>query len=102
MSLGWWILISARPAQWKHGLKVDNAEAQPKVAKETACFHIIHHIPLIFLSSEPCHLNASQSTLSQACIFSPRVSDVNHIPKVAKQPSAIRAILPLLFSCSLW
>ena len=36
------------PAQWKDCVKVDLVEAQPKVAKETGCFHITQDIPLIF------------------------------------------------------
>lgn len=54
-----------RRAQWKYCLKVELTEAQPKVARETGCFHIVHDIPLIFFSSEPCRLNVSQSSLSQ-------------------------------------
>lgn len=37
------------PAQWKDCLKVDPVEAQPKVVKETGCFHITQDIPLIFV-----------------------------------------------------
>lgn len=35
-------------ANWKDCLKVDLVEAQPKVVKETSCFHITQDIPLIF------------------------------------------------------
>lgn len=42
----------------------------------TGCFRIVHDIPLIFFSSEPCRLNVSQSGLSQVpnCAFLSRVS----------------------------
>lgn len=65
LRLQWGILVFVRPAQWKYCLKVDLTEAQPQVARATGCFHIIHNIPLIFFSSEPCRLNGSQASLSQ-------------------------------------
>lgn len=42
------ILVFVISAQWKDCLKVDLAEAPPKVVKETGCFHITQDIPLIF------------------------------------------------------
>lgn len=63
--LQWRILVSVRRAQWKYCLKVERAEAQPKVARETGCFRIVHDIPLIFFSSEPRRFNVSRSSLSQ-------------------------------------
>lgn len=54
------------PAQWKDCLKVGLAEAQPKVVKETGCFHITpHSAHVLFLLLEPValvHLSQESST----------------------------------------
>lgn len=52
------IFVFVIPAQWKDCLKVDLAEAQPEVVKETACFYITQDLLLIFFfSSGTCHFS---------------------------------------------
>lgn len=52
-------------AKWKDYLKVDIEEAQPKVVKETGCFHITQDIPFMFFFSSvgTCHLIFLQQQL---------------------------------------